>query len=152
MNTFPPYVNGCCEHGVLDGAWCIACYRDADTTLSDPPATVARMVTVCSYCENEATREDMCDEHAENWARTQGLMAQLRLPSKCTTPGPMFGRGDRRIVQIDVRRYPYRSQLVQWQEVETMSVDSERIVITTKSGETVVRRLADGAPEWRTVQ
>lgn len=150
-----------CKHGV--SVWCLACWREGDITvrdrirdLSDHPAKVAAMNDSksvplrCLYCNKPALQDRrrgcMCAEHAENWARTQGLIATLALP-----PLHCADRTERRrVVEVDIRS-PLGNGSTEpvWQRVESMVVDASRIVITTADGETVTRDIADGVPPWR---
>jgi hypothetical protein len=93
----------------------------------------------CVMCSAKSINGELCEEHAESWARTQGLIAQLALP-------PLQGKGGAPTpIAVEV----YVEQSDRYDTIKTMSVDAERIVITTQGGDVVTRDMKDGVPPWR---
>jgi mannose/cellobiose epimerase-like protein (N-acyl-D-glucosamine 2-epimerase family) len=100
------------------------------TTMSDRSARFARMsqaVKRCPACVALALDGEFCPEHAENWARTEWLIAVL---------------AQRHRVEIEVEDGRFS-------QIDTMALDGERIIITTKDGRRVDRSHLEGAPRWR---
>ena len=80
---------------------------------------------------------EFCPKHQEVWARTEGLVATLACPPRKMSDGSFVPVG----VEIEIEG--------QFSQIETMALDSERIIITTKDGKRVDRDLLEGAPPWR---
>lgn len=92
----------------------------------------------CVMCERKVISGELCHMHAESWARTQGLIAQLALPPLQSKSGAM----ERVVIEVETQDGSYKS-------IKTMSVDADRIVIVTDDDTYLSRSMKDGVPPWR---
>lgn len=108
-----------------------------------PPTERLEHVPLCLHCSKPATQVDtgLCERHAENWARTQGMIAVLALPARRHDDGE-YGRP---VVEVK-RGYEWQQVTAMWLTATTVSVttlDSMGCEVTDEAP------LAAGVPEWR---
>lgn len=114
-------------------------------TMSDRTARFAAMKNHaimqpprCAECVALALTGELCQTHAERWASLEGLVSTLALPPARRKDGSAIPVG----IEVDVGGDAF-------EQIETMALDSERIIITTYGGKRIERPLSEGVPAWR---
>lgn len=110
--------------------------------MSDRSARFHRMRHVTQRCPECVAlvmdNIDFCPKHTEAWARTEGLLVALAAQPIRRKDGTFASAG----VEVEVEEG-------QFSQIETMAIDSDRIIITTTDSKRIERTLLEGAPAWR---